>query len=33
MQKAHIQITLRMRKVSSGPLLSIEVFCGVQRFC
>ena len=29
-QHAHIQITLRMRKVSSGPLLSIRILHGIQ---
>ena len=27
-----IHFILHMRKVSSGPLLSIEIFCGIQSF-
>ena len=30
MQNAQIQIILRMRNVSSGPLLSIPTFCSIQ---
>ena len=30
---AHSQIILRMRKVSSGPLLSIRLFCSIQWLC
>ena len=29
-QNAQIQIILRMHKVSSGPLLSIQTFCNIQ---
>ena len=29
-QNAKIQITLRICKVSAGPLLSVRIFCGVQ---
>ena len=32
-QIAQIQITLRMRKISSGPLLSIYTICSIQRIC
>ena len=32
-QNAQIQIILRMLKVSSGPLLSINTFCTIQWFC
>ena len=31
-QNAQIQIILRMRKVSSGPLLDIRTFCNTQWF-
>ena len=33
MQNAHVQIILRMRKVSSGPFLSFHTFCCIQWFC
>ena len=32
-QDAQIQIILRMREVSAGPLLSIRAFSSNQRFC
>ena len=32
-QIARIQVTLRMRKVSSGPLFSIHTFCNIQWYC
>ena len=33
MRNAQIQISLLMRKVYPGPLLSIHTFCSIQRFC
>ena len=32
-QKVRIHIILHMRKVSSGPLLSIHTLCSIQCFC
>ena len=32
-ENVHIQIILRMRSVSSGPLLSIRTFRSIQWFC
>ena len=32
-QNAQIQIILRMRKVSAGPVLSIRTFCSIQWLC
>ena len=32
LQNARIQVTLRMRKISSGPLLSTDTFCSIKYF-